>query len=197
MLPLLPSFPLQLAEPAIRADCEGLLGRAWRSTAMKIEQGAKHRQASTGFKALYDEEKKEVNGRHIADSQQETFLATVSVETTGKEEEEETEEEENAVGRRSSSRSIHGEENEQDKVCATSISIQADRPTAIIEVAGHGRTSGLRRELVTPSTCLCTFSSRPDNTDLNEAGRLRPATFSHSRGLYTKSPPPPPPPLLP
>lgn len=138
VLPLWPSFPLQLGEPAIRADCQGLLGRAWRSIAMKMEQEAKHRQASTAFKALYDEKKTDDNKRPIEDRQQKKLLATVSVETTGKEEEGEGE---SAVGRRSSSRSIHNEETEQDKVCATStsISIQVERPTAL-EVAGYGRT---------------------------------------------------------
>lgn len=44
---------LQLAEPAMQAECEGLCGRAWQSVAAKKRREVKYRKASTAFEALY------------------------------------------------------------------------------------------------------------------------------------------------
>ena len=61
---------LQLAEPAIRAESEGLLGHAWRGVAAKVGQETKRRQASTAFAALYDERQPERAEPHDEDSKQ-------------------------------------------------------------------------------------------------------------------------------
>lgn len=61
---------LQLAEPAIRAESEGLLGHAWRGVAAKVGQETKRRQASTAFAALYDEQQPERAEPHDEDSKQ-------------------------------------------------------------------------------------------------------------------------------
>lgn len=106
-------MPLQLAEPAIRADCEGLLGRAWQSIATNIQEEVKQRQASTALKALYDEIKTEDNKQHKAGSKQHTVSATVNVEPTG------DQEEERSVDKRIPSQSVHSEEDKQEKVCPT------------------------------------------------------------------------------
>ena len=55
--------PFQLAELAIRAECEGLSGRAWLSVANKKRQEAVQRRASAAFRALYDEQRNDTVGR--------------------------------------------------------------------------------------------------------------------------------------
>eukprot|EP00752_Nemacystus_decipiens_P002249 g2131.t1 len=50
---------VRLAKPAIRAESEGLLGRAWRGVAAKAGQAAERRRASTAFAALYKEQQSE------------------------------------------------------------------------------------------------------------------------------------------
>ena len=55
--------PFQLAELAIRAECEGLSGRAWLSVANKKRQEAVQRRAPAAFRALYDEQRNDTVGR--------------------------------------------------------------------------------------------------------------------------------------
>eukprot|EP00903_Cladosiphon_okamuranus_P019584 g18012.t1 len=57
----------QLAAPAIRAETEGLMGRAWRGIAAKIGQEARRRQASMAFDAL-----REIDERHDEDKKNDT-----------------------------------------------------------------------------------------------------------------------------
>lgn len=46
-------FP-QLSEPAVKAECEGLAGRALRSVAAQMAKDAKRRQNVDAFEALSD-----------------------------------------------------------------------------------------------------------------------------------------------
>lgn len=61
-----------MAEPAIRAESEGLLGRAWRGIAAKNGQDVKRRQTAIAFAVLYDEQQTESKEQCDEDNTQST-----------------------------------------------------------------------------------------------------------------------------